>query len=186
MAAIARGTGRALFSVRKPTRRVWPPPENAPPLSWIQRWVVPTVMTVGIPAVAIFDWNSFVFNCPARYAAAVPLMGVSILGALAHRRLGAVESLGHTDTGGRLVLETEGLYRLSRNPQYVGAAIGNLGIVIASNSLLAGISTCCMIGMFVANIFAEESWLRERFGADYDEYCRTVPRFLGVRRPATE
>ncbi len=35
-----------------------------------------------------------------------------------------------------------------------------------------------MIAGLIANVFAEESWMRDRFGEEYDDYCRRVPRFL--------
>ena len=29
---------------------------------------------------------------------------------------------------------------------------------------------------------AQQPWLAERFGAEYESYCRTVPRFFSLRR----
>jgi protein-S-isoprenylcysteine O-methyltransferase Ste14 len=34
--------------------------------------------------------------------------------------------------------------------------------------------------LFLIAPFAEEPWLRERFGPSYDEYAEEVPRFLGA------
>ena len=76
------------------------------------------------------------------------------------------------------MLRTDGPYAITRNPQYVGAVPAYLGVAIGTNSLLALIAGALMIAGLIANIFAEESWMRDRFGKEYDDYCRRVPRFL--------
>jgi protein-S-isoprenylcysteine O-methyltransferase Ste14 len=75
-------------------------------------------------------------------------------------------------------LVTEGLFRHSRNPMYVGKFLMVLGTGIASNrwpSLLA--ITVAYSFMYQAVTLAEEDYLRRKFGAAFDEYCRRVPRW---------
>ena len=75
-------------------------------------------------------------------------------------------------------LVTEGLFRHTRNPMYVGKFFMVLGAGIASNrwpSLLA--ITAAYAFMYQAITLAEEAYLREKFGAAFDEYCRDVPRW---------
>jgi protein-S-isoprenylcysteine O-methyltransferase Ste14 len=76
-------------------------------------------------------------------------------------------------------LVTEGLFRHSRNPMYVGKFLMVLGVGFASNrwpSLLA--ITIAYSFMYQCVTLAEEAYLRNKFGASFDEYCRRVPRWL--------
>ena len=93
------------------------------------------------------------------------------------RRLTVAASFG---LQGRLV--TSGSYRYSRNPQCVGFIVGYLGYGLLCNSLLALIAAVLLGVELALSPFAEEPWLRERFGQEYEEYSRRVPRFFGVTR----
>jgi protein-S-isoprenylcysteine O-methyltransferase Ste14 len=76
-------------------------------------------------------------------------------------------------------LVTEGLFRHTRNPMYVGKFLMVLGVGFASNrwpSLLA--ITIAYSFMYQAVTLAEEAYLRNKFGPGFDEYCRRVPRWL--------
>jgi protein-S-isoprenylcysteine O-methyltransferase Ste14 len=82
------------------------------------------------------------------------------------------------------VLVVKGLYRFTRNPMYVGVLS-----VIFAQAIYYGSKAIAVYGCFVfAMIYLfvclyEEPTLRRLFGAQYEEYCRTVPRwFLPVRR----
>jgi len=75
-------------------------------------------------------------------------------------------------------LNTTGPYALTRNPLY----LGNLGItlglcLIAHDPLLLCIVAALFALQYRAIIAAEEGFLRERFGAEYDAWCARVPRF---------
>src|SRR5262249_15922165 len=79
-------------------------------------------------------------------------------------------------------LVRSGLYRFSRNPAYVSYAIALLGMAILLGStaiLLMGAALHLRNFLFVH--FREEPLLREKFGADYEQYCREVPRWLSLR-----
>ena len=76
-------------------------------------------------------------------------------------------------------LVTEGLFRHTRNPMYVGKFLMVLGVGFASNrwpSLLA--ITFAYSFMYQCVTLAEEAYLRNKFGPSFDEYCRRVPRWL--------
>jgi protein-S-isoprenylcysteine O-methyltransferase Ste14 len=84
-------------------------------------------------------------------------------------------------------LVTEGLFRHCRNPMYVGKFLMVLGTGIASNrwpSMLA--ITAAYSLMYQAVTLAEEAFLRQKFGAAFDAYCRRVPRWLPVLRGLDE
>ena len=71
-----------------------------------------------------------------------------------------------------------GPYRFTGHPLYVGSSVLALGVVIASRSLVvAAIAAVYMGATIAAAIRTEEAFLRETFGATYDEYraARAAP-----------
>jgi protein-S-isoprenylcysteine O-methyltransferase Ste14 len=76
-------------------------------------------------------------------------------------------------------LVTSGLYSHCRNPMYVGNFFLLLGLAIASNSwLFTLVGIPLSLAMHKAIVAAEENFLRNRFGAKFDEYCVRVPRWV--------
>jgi protein-S-isoprenylcysteine O-methyltransferase Ste14 len=79
-----------------------------------------------------------------------------------------------------------GIFAHCRNPLYVGNYLLLLGVGLASNSLLF---FCIAIPFFTlvywAIIAAEENFLRNKFGSEFDDYCkrvnRVLPRLTGLR-----
>ena len=80
-------------------------------------------------------------------------------------------------------LVTTGLYRLSRNPMYLGV----LGVV-AGWALLAGSRSLGWYALGLAIAFHlrvlwyEEPTLARKFGAEWTGYAARVPRWLGLPR----
>jgi protein-S-isoprenylcysteine O-methyltransferase Ste14 len=76
-------------------------------------------------------------------------------------------------------LVQEGIFAHSRNPLYLGNFLAFLGFCLIYNSVL-----CYVVGIpffalaYLAIVAAEEEYLLERFGPEYEAYCRRVPRFL--------
>jgi protein-S-isoprenylcysteine O-methyltransferase Ste14 len=82
------------------------------------------------------------------------------------------------------IFVSRGLYRMVRNPMYVGVWLILLGEVIVFESLrlaIYAILVWCMFHLVI--VLYEEPTLKERFGTVYDEYCKTVPRWI-PRSPA--
>ena len=76
-------------------------------------------------------------------------------------------------------LATDGLYRFSRNPIYVGFGITYAGFALAMDSpvALALLAPCLMVvDRFV--IQREERYLSTKFGAEYQAYQGKVRRWL--------
>lgn len=77
-----------------------------------------------------------------------------------------------------------GVFAHCRNPLYLGNYLILLGVGIAANSVLF---LCVAIPFFTfaywAIIAAEESYLRSKFGMEFDEYClkvnRVIPKWKG-------
>ncbi|MGH9554362.1 MAG: methyltransferase family protein [Terriglobales bacterium] len=76
-------------------------------------------------------------------------------------------------------LVTSNLYRMVRNPMYVGVVmvVAGEGLFLQSVAVLR----YAALGWFGFHLFVvlyEEPTLRAKFGAEYEEYCRRVPRWL--------
>jgi protein-S-isoprenylcysteine O-methyltransferase Ste14 len=165
-----------VYSILRPERRLWPPPGRG---SWEFRAVVAvdTVCTIGVPLVGLLDRGSLGIGHPLAFPLGVLLILISsLLIAWAMKALGLGQSFGLE--GG---LVTEGPYRYSRNPQYVGFVLVLIGVVFVTNSAQALVTGSMVIVLVLMAPYAEEPWLRERFEGEYDEYCERVPRFLSLR-----
>jgi protein-S-isoprenylcysteine O-methyltransferase Ste14 len=76
-------------------------------------------------------------------------------------------------------LVTSGLYSHVRNPMYVGNFFLVIGLAIASNSwVFALVGVPLSLGMHKAIVAAEENFLRNKFGAQFDAYSASVPRWV--------
>jgi protein-S-isoprenylcysteine O-methyltransferase Ste14 len=76
-------------------------------------------------------------------------------------------------------LVRDGLYRISRNPMYVGVLLAVLGQAIVFASLRVAYYCAALWLLFhLVVVFLEEPHLRAERGPSYDEYCRQVPRWL--------
>jgi protein-S-isoprenylcysteine O-methyltransferase Ste14 len=80
---------------------------------------------------------------------------------------------------GRLV--QEGLYRYSRNPMYVSVLLVIFGQALRVGSQqMAEYGLIVWFGFHIVVVFLEEPHLREQRGPSYEEYCRHVPRWIGI------
>ena len=76
-------------------------------------------------------------------------------------------------------LVTDGPYRLSRNPMYLGFTLLYLGIALRSGSLWPLLFLpLVLVTMHFGVIVREEAYLERRFGEAYREYRRRVKRWL--------
>ncbi|SFH48124.1 methyltransferase family protein [Pedobacter insulae] len=76
-------------------------------------------------------------------------------------------------------LVTEGIFKHCRNPLYVGNILMLLGVGILINSLLF-IALFIPVFLFIyqAIVLAEENFLRNKFGDQFNTYCKKVNRWL--------
>ena len=166
-----------ILSIASSFARVWPPPRRSSWQYWFT-WSLFSLGVVGILGLGVLDWNGLALPAWLRIGLGLGPMGLGIaFGAWAVRVLGVRATQG---LGGELA--TSGPYRYSRNPQYVGnvALLLGYGVLAASGPTL--IAAALLALWFLLAPFAEEPWLREQIGPSYDEYLRSVPRFLGLSR----
>jgi len=83
-----------------------------------------------------------------------------------------------------------GIFAHCRNPLYVGNFVIVLGLAIASNSVLfLSVGVPFFFFAYWAIIAAEENFLRNKFGSEFEDYCRRVnrivPRVAGLGQTLT-
>ena len=103
-------------------------------------------------------------------------IGVPCVLAFAWRGLGTPAPF---DPPRRLVIS--GPYRWVRNPMYVGMGIAMLGEALVYPHARRVLLSEMLIAFTLVSILIvvnEEPALRRTFGADYDEYCRNVRRWI--------
>ena len=80
-------------------------------------------------------------------------------------------------TENRLI--TTGVYGIVRNPVYSAILLVCTGtIFIVNNVVLFIVPIICWIYITVFLILTEEKWLVERYGQEYEEYCKKVNRCI--------
>jgi protein-S-isoprenylcysteine O-methyltransferase Ste14 len=77
-------------------------------------------------------------------------------------------------------LQTNGLYRYSRNPQFVGYGLFILGFFLLWWNSLAWIGLLAYAALAYAVTLVEEEHLIRTYGESYREYCQQVPRYFGL------
>lgn len=76
-------------------------------------------------------------------------------------------------------LVRDGIYRISRNPMYIGVLLTVFGQAILFASLpVAAYGLALGLFFHLVVVFLEEPHLRRERGPLYDDYCRQVPRWL--------
>jgi len=106
-------------------------------------------------------------------AAAGQALRITVIGFAYIQRGGANKQLSAPK------LVCEGFYAHCRNPMYVGDFLLFLGLAVIYNSpLVYCVALPIVATVLVAMVSAEETFLRGRFGAEYEAYCRRVNRFI--------
>jgi protein-S-isoprenylcysteine O-methyltransferase Ste14 len=75
---------------------------------------------------------------------------------------------------------TRGLYRISRNPLYLGCFLIYIGTGIACASWLFLLLTAIWIVLYDILIAPEERWCLEKYGEAYREYMDRTPKWIGI------
>ncbi|UCF13751.1 MAG: isoprenylcysteine carboxylmethyltransferase family protein [Thermoplasmatales archaeon] len=75
---------------------------------------------------------------------------------------------------------TTGIFRISRNPMYMGGIRIFLGIAIVSLSWFYAIIVLIWLILMIISISKEESQLLKKYGEEYREYMNRTPRWIGL------
>lgn len=80
-------------------------------------------------------------------------------------------------------LVTNGIYKISRNPAFLGFDLVYVGILMMFfNWILLAVSLFAIIMFHLQIVNVEEDFLLISFGQEYVEYRKTVHRYLGRKR----
>ncbi|HEY3586836.1 MAG TPA: isoprenylcysteine carboxylmethyltransferase family protein [Myxococcaceae bacterium] len=106
---------------------------------------------------------------------AVRWIGVALFAAGGALRIWPVFVLGRRFSGLVAIqpgheLVTDGLYRVIRNPSYLGILVNALGWALAFRSVVGVLLTALILVPLVARMRSEEALLSARFGARYEAY----------------
>jgi protein-S-isoprenylcysteine O-methyltransferase Ste14 len=153
-------------------------------LKWLEHRIPPPVVGV-LAGVAMWLLSQagtpLVVDDMVRYGVTAVLvatgLGFDVLGLLAFRAARTTVNPLHPEKASALV--SAGVYRVTRNPMYVGM----LCLLLAWAAFLA--TPAALVGplLFVLyitrfQIIPEERILRERFGESYVEYMKQVRRWI--------
>ena len=76
------------------------------------------------------------------------------------------------------LLRTGGLFRLSRNPMYLGMYATLLAAVLRTLNPVVLLLAAFIVAVHHRIVLAEEGHLRKAFGEEYAGYCRRVRRYI--------
>lgn len=164
-----------LVSVVFPDHRLWPPGDVSWNFLWY--WGGSAITFAALAVVGYLDTGSFVFTARLwDWIGTVLLASGTAFAGWSGYLFRMRESFGLEGE-----LYTGGPYQYSRNPQYVGMVgiITGIGLIVNATFLCIGFFPMVVWIWLLPR--AEEPWLHERFGDEYEEYRESVPRFLGIR-----
>ena len=146
---------------------------------------IPPVVTVlivgGLMWVAARAVPSLGFALPARLGGALLLAGagvvVALLGVASFRRAKTTVNPLHPEAASTLVVA--GIYRMTRNPMYLGMLLLLLGWALFLANTLAFVITAAYIPLMNRlQIIPEEAALMAKFGDHFTAYQSKVRRWL--------
>lgn len=173
IAAAAYMLGMIVWSILRPEQRTWPP-QTATAGIKLRVWTITTTIFAAAFLLGLMDWNNFDWPASLRWGIGLPFV---ILGNIAV--WWGVNKIGYAATSGAATgLKTDGLYALSRNPQYVADITILIGWGILAASQWALPVLAMGFAVLVIAPFAEEPWLEERYGTSYREYRGKVRRYF--------
>jgi protein-S-isoprenylcysteine O-methyltransferase Ste14 len=141
-------------------------------LAGLLQWIVPVQIVSDVAFLEDIDLNWLM-----AFGALVAIGGfaLSLAGYQALRRQGADVDPAEPVT----VLVTDGVFRWTRNPIYLGMwiALSGVALTFATDWLLILVVPASVIVNFAA-VRPEELYLEQKFGKDYRNYGRRVPRYF--------
>lgn len=153
-------------------------------------WLPAAFIVIGIIVLYLTNRQAIIFNPTAELI----FLGVSLIGeAIRIYTVGYApkNTSGRNTAAGQIAdeLNTTGIYSLVRHPLYIGNFFMWLGPVLFVRTSVFIVFFVLIYWLYYERImFAEEQFLRNKFGEAYDKYSEkirsVIPRFSGYVRPA--
>ena len=89
------------------------------------------------------------------------------------------------DTENETALITDGLFRLSRNPIFLGMRVNLFGLFLVLPNALTLLLWLLGDVSIQIQVFLEEDHLRQQHGTAYEQYCTRTPRYFGLPKTRT-
>jgi protein-S-isoprenylcysteine O-methyltransferase Ste14 len=122
--------------------------------------------------------SAIVFDMATAAGLFTSAVGVLLI-CIAQSRLGESWRVG-VDWEARPGLKSEGIYRWSRNPIFVGLAMIVLGYVLLLPTPLSLVAFLAVAAAIHLQVLVEERYLATAYGEDFRHYARNVNRYLPV------
>jgi len=161
---------------------------------WRRLGPVWTYMILGVPVLAYIVGAYLARDAilAVDFGMSYPLTALAVLALVAGSRM-AIRRRRHLSFGiltglpelsthrhpGRLL--TDGPYARIRHPRYVEVVLWTVAYALFANHLGSYLVVVGSLPVLYLVVVLEERELRERFGDEYIEYCRRVPRFVPRR-----
>ena len=146
---------------------------------------IPPALVWLLAATAIYacarGFPSTRIHFPARHAVAGACAAAGIALALAGIRefRRAQTTVNPLEPGRASSIVSSGVYRYTRNPMYLGMALGLVGLAVWPGTWAGLLVVPAFMGyLTVFQIMPEERALLVRFGSAYADYCAQVRRWL--------
>lgn len=149
--------------------RFWPPGKRD--WRWLTYWTLATVNSLSLLYLVV---EGLEISVSISFIAGLLLTSSGLFVTLK-----AIRDLSLDRTSGlEKNFVEKGLYSYSRNPQVLGNLITLVGLMVTKPNLEVSVLSVITGLWLVSMIFAEEDWLKEKYGEEYLEYIEEVPRFL--------
>lgn len=145
--------------------------------------ILMSIATVGMPIVqllsVLFGWNHMPAN--ARFTGFFLGMLGDVIFLLSVLCMKDSWRAGIPKTGSTQLI-TNGIYKYSRNPAFLGFDLMYIGILLMYGNLLTFLFSLFAMIMLHMQILQEEEYLEGVFGKCYTEYKKKTFRYLGRKR----
>lgn len=156
--------------------KFWPPLNSKVKL--VLNWVPTYIFMGGIVLIGYLDFNTFLVESIELKIISIPLILIGLyIGIVGFISFKTKETLGIDINK----LKTNGIYEISRNPQYAGDILWILGYMIFCNSTYLYIVAPMAILWFLLAPITEEPILQKIFGNDFVNYKDSTPRFINIQ-----
>jgi protein-S-isoprenylcysteine O-methyltransferase Ste14 len=141
-------------------------------------------------AMIVFHRRLFRSDLPSATAVGIGLALIVFEGWIfwrVQRDLGMVRLVGKTELSGAGEIQRSGIYSRIRHPRYTASFLAILGACFLAGTRDTWSAAAVWLLLMLVAISFEEREMRARFGAEYEDYCRQVPRFIpGVSKAKSE